>query len=186
MSGSDASDDSETVSGDGSSGTEEESVLYSSTEPELTTTTGETTDSRQTTATSETDLKSLVIRTTDAKLLPKDAEQEPPTTGEIEANPLTNDVIVNGLSELRRSLVNGKHTYSRLNVSSKHIADVEILCSYVHLRFVDLSRNFIRDLTPLASLEYLEVLDASGNCIDSPACVPVSKHLKVRPHLRIM
>ena len=124
----------------------------------------------------------MTIRTTGsallAKLTKRPDEQKPEEIQETVS--LTNEVVENNLSELRRSMVSGKYTYSRLNLSNQQLSDIDVVSSYIHLRFVDLSRNSISNLKPLAALEFLEVLDASENCIQNVQYIPVSKYLKVK------
>ncbi|KAH8855334.1 Leucine-rich repeat-containing protein 23 [Schistosoma japonicum] len=49
----------------------------------------------------------------------------------------------------------------------RNLLDIELLRSYIHLRFVILSNNFIGDLSPLTELSNLQYLKADNNQITS-------------------
>ena len=49
----------------------------------------------------------------------------------------------------------------------RELTDITMLSSYIHLRYVDLSRNNLRDLSPLNSLTHLLVLNVNNNHLTS-------------------
>lgn len=51
--------------------------------------------------------------------------------------------------------------------SPRDLTDINLLRSYIHLRYVDISENHITDLSPLNSLTHLLWLKADGNQLRS-------------------
>lgn len=49
--------------------------------------------------------------------------------------------------------------------SSRGLTDVMLLSSYIHVRYVDISKNLIRDLTPLNGMTHLLTLNAEFNLL---------------------
>lgn len=49
----------------------------------------------------------------------------------------------------------------------RNLADIVILSSFVHLRFLDISSNYLTDLSPLATLTELLWLKADTNRVQS-------------------
>lgn len=54
-----------------------------------------------------------------------------------------------------------------LVVTRRELTDIKILSSYIYLRYVDLSRNNLRDITPLNSLTHMLMLKADFNKLTS-------------------
>ncbi|KAJ3019059.1 Leucine-rich repeat-containing protein 23 [Thoreauomyces humboldtii] len=81
-------------------------------------------------------------------------------------NPLTVSMITPAISLLSRTGNGLSHAYTQLNLVSSGITDISILKTYPHLRYLDLSQNHIRDVTPLAQLEFLLSADLHGNRIE--------------------
>ena len=47
----------------------------------------------------------------------------------------------------------------------RELTDVSVLKKFIHLRFVDISRNSIKDISPLSSMSHLLTLNANQNAI---------------------
>lgn len=56
---------------------------------------------------------------------------------------------------------------SVLLVTLRELTDVKILSSYIYLRYVDLSKNNLRDISPLSSLTHMLTLQADFNKLTS-------------------
>lgn len=52
-------------------------------------------------------------------------------------------------------------------LSPRDLTDINLLRSYIHLRYVDISENHLTDLSPLNSLTHLLWLKADGNQLRS-------------------
>ncbi|NXG34170.1 LRC23 protein, partial [Dromaius novaehollandiae] len=59
----------------------------------------------------------------------------------------------------------------------RHLTDISLLQCYIHLRYVDLSENKLRDLSPLSSLTHLLWLKVDGNLLTS-ACMQELPYLQ--------
>ncbi|KAM7536689.1 hypothetical protein Aperf_G00000080926 [Anoplocephala perfoliata] len=87
---------------------------------------------------------------------------------EVVDNPLTKEMAASCLSLLKRLGYGFSHAFIKFDCINKKITDIEILEKFQFLRFVTLSHNYISDLTPLFSAEYLMYLKADYNCIVVP------------------
>ncbi|XP_039257437.2 leucine-rich repeat-containing protein 23-like [Styela clava] len=83
-------------------------------------------------------------------------------------NPLIQDVIPECLSLLCKIGSGLTHAYVRLDVHDRDITDIQLLKSFIHVRYVDLSGNFLRDITPLNHLTNMLTLKADKNQLTSP------------------
>lgn len=54
----------------------------------------------------------------------------------------------------------------------KQLTSLNAIGNYAHLRFVNVSKNQIADLTPLGDLPYLVCVDASENALATPCTLP--------------
>lgn len=52
-------------------------------------------------------------------------------------------------------------------VIRRELTDIKILSSYIYLRYVDLSKNNLRDISPLSSLTHMLTLKADFNKLTS-------------------
>ncbi|KAJ7379685.1 Leucine-rich repeat-containing protein 23 [Desmophyllum pertusum] len=59
------------------------------------------------------------------------------------------------------------HAYVRLDIHEKELTDISILNCFIHLRYVDLSGNQFKDISPLNSLTHLLTLKADRNLLYS-------------------
>ncbi|XP_005000703.1 leucine-rich repeat-containing protein 23 isoform X1 [Cavia porcellus] len=88
------------------------------------------------------------------------SEEWPPT-------PLTEEMMKEGLSMLCKTGNGLAHAYVKLDLKDRDLTDISLLCSYIHLRYVDISENHLTDLTPLNNLTHLLWLKADGNQLRS-------------------
>ncbi|XP_004448549.1 leucine-rich repeat-containing protein 23 [Dasypus novemcinctus] len=82
-------------------------------------------------------------------------------------NPLTEDMMKEGLSLLCKTGSGLAHAYVKLEVKERDLTDIHLLRTYIHLRYVDISENHLTDLTPLNNLTHLLWLKADGNRLRS-------------------
>jgi len=57
------------------------------------------------------------------------------------------------------------HAYVRLDVHEREITDIEILQSFIHLRYIDISKNSLKDISPLSALTHMLTLKADENLL---------------------
>lgn len=81
--------------------------------------------------------------------------------------PLTEDMVKEGLSMLCKTGNGLAHAYVKLDLKDRDLTDISLLCSYIHLRYVDVSENHLTDLAPLNNLTHLLWLKADGNQLRS-------------------
>ncbi|XP_059843054.1 leucine-rich repeat and guanylate kinase domain-containing protein-like isoform X4 [Hypanus sabinus] len=91
---------------------------------------------------------------------------------------LTEDIIVEGLSNLRRSATGMEQAYLHLSLPNYELSDISILCDYIHLQKLELPYNKITDLRCVSYMPYLIQLDASHNSLTSIAGLKLPKHIK--------
>ncbi|XP_072553067.1 leucine-rich repeat-containing protein 23 [Salminus brasiliensis] len=90
-------------------------------------------------------------------------EDETPEQDQIEPCPLTQDTIAQGLSLLCRTGNGLAHAFVKADLKDRRLTDIVLLSSFLHLRFLDISSNFLTDFSPLAALTQLLWLKADGN-----------------------
>ncbi|GFR81462.1 leucine-rich repeat-containing protein 23 [Elysia marginata] len=83
----------------------------------------------------------------------------------IPPNPLTEDIVAESLSLLCKTGDGLAHAYVRLDIHEREITDIEILQSFIHLRYVDVSKNALRDISPLSALTHMLTLKADENLL---------------------
>ncbi|XP_028748154.1 leucine-rich repeat-containing protein 23 [Peromyscus leucopus] len=81
--------------------------------------------------------------------------------------PLTEAMMKEGLSLLCKTGSGLAHAYIKLEAKDRDLTDINLLRSYIHLRYVDISENHLTDLSPLNSLTHLLWLKADGNQLRS-------------------
>jgi len=59
------------------------------------------------------------------------------------------------------------HAYVKLDARDRRLTDINILNSYIHLRYIDVSKNALRDISPLNALTHMLVLKADQNKLTS-------------------
>lgn len=101
----------------------------------------------------------------DEPVLSEDEEGE--EDEEFEVNPLTQELAAEALSLLCK-IGNGlAHAYVRLDIHGKEITDVEMLKTFIHLRYVDVSQNKLKDISSVNSLSHMLTLKADKNLLKS-------------------
>ncbi|XP_005106195.1 leucine-rich repeat-containing protein 23 isoform X2 [Aplysia californica] len=80
-------------------------------------------------------------------------------------NPLSEDLVAESLSLLCKTGDGLSHAYVRLDVHEREITDIEILQSFIHLRYIDVSKNSLKDISPLSALTHMLTLKADENLL---------------------
>ena len=94
-------------------------------------------------------------------------------------NPLTSEIVSSNISLLARTGNGLSFTYTRLEVHSKGITDLDILESYPNLRYVDVSENALVNINGLSHLDYILSLDVHSNNLTSiPLVIDKRKYLQ--------
>ncbi|XP_074015569.1 leucine-rich repeat-containing protein 23 [Numenius arquata] len=81
--------------------------------------------------------------------------------------PLTEEVLKEGLSLLCKTGNGLAHAYVKFEAKYKDLTDISLLECFIHLRYVDLSENKLRDLSPLSNLTHLLWLKVDRNLLTS-------------------
>ncbi|XP_014108754.1 PREDICTED: leucine-rich repeat-containing protein 23 [Pseudopodoces humilis] len=81
--------------------------------------------------------------------------------------PLTEEILKEGLSLLSKTGNGLALAYVRFEAKDKGLTDISLLERFMHLRYVDLSKNKLKDLAPLSSLTQLLWLKVDGNLLTS-------------------
>ncbi|KAM9388201.1 leucine-rich repeat-containing protein 23 [Phaethornis superciliosus] len=92
--------------------------------------------------------------------------------------PLTEEVLKEGLSLLCRTGDGLAHAYVKFEAKLKDLTDISLLECFIHLRYVDLSENKLKDLSPLSNLTQLLWLKVDGNLLTS-ACMQELPYLQI-------
>uniref|UniRef100_A0A670ZBM5 Leucine-rich repeat-containing protein 23 n=1 Tax=Pseudonaja textilis TaxID=8673 RepID=A0A670ZBM5_PSETE len=91
-----------------------------------------------------------------------EAEEEPQVS-----TSLNEEMVKEGLSLLCKTGNGLAHAFVKLEVREKELTDITFIHNYIHLRYVDLSDNLLRDLSPLAFLRHLLWLKVDNNRLTS-------------------
>ncbi|KAJ6658298.1 hypothetical protein lerEdw1_020570 [Lerista edwardsae] len=98
----------------------------------------------------------------------EEEEKEAPEEEEPQvSNPLTDEIMKEGLSLLCKTANGLAHAFVKLEAREKELTDISLIQNFIHLRYVDLSDNLLRDLSPLAALTHLLWLKVDGNRLTS-------------------
>jgi hypothetical protein len=93
--------------------------------------------------------------------------------------PLTADIVSSSISLLARTGNGLSFAYTRLEVHSKGITDLDVLESFPNLRYVDVSENSLTNIDGLHHLEYILSFDVHSNNLKSvPAVIDKRKYLQ--------
>ncbi|TGZ56850.1 hypothetical protein CRM22_010092 [Opisthorchis felineus] len=84
---------------------------------------------------------------------------------------LSREIISECISMPYRLGYGFSHAFIKLDCSDRRLSDIEILRSYIHLRFVILTGNFITDITPVSHIGHLIYLKADNNQIERVDCL---------------
>ncbi|XP_070266856.1 leucine-rich repeat-containing protein 23 isoform X1 [Myotis yumanensis] len=96
-----------------------------------------------------------------------DRKEEEDLSEEWMPTPLTEDMMKEGLSLLCKTGNGLAHAYVKLEVKERELTDIQLLRSYIHLRYVDISENHLTDVSALNHLTHLLWLKADGNRLRS-------------------
>ncbi|XP_049875914.1 uncharacterized protein LOC126373721 [Pectinophora gossypiella] len=102
------------------------------------------------------DVYSPVVRVRDIK-----------DVAEIVGGVLTRDMVNACLTYLKRTPILGDFVFIKLDLSNKHLVNIEVLQHYKYLVYLDLSANYLTDLTVLSHLLYLQNLSVSFNRLNT-------------------
>ncbi|XP_039573904.1 leucine-rich repeat-containing protein 23 [Passer montanus] len=97
----------------------------------------------------------------------KEEDEEKKEEEELVPRPLTEADLKEGLSLLCKTGNGLAHAYVKFEAKNKGLTDISLLESFIHLRYVDLSKNKLKDLAPLSSLTQLLWLKVDGNLLTS-------------------
>ncbi|KAM8977841.1 leucine-rich repeat-containing protein 23 isoform X1 [Sarcophilus harrisii] len=107
----------------------------------------------------------------DEKETDEEEKEEGEEAEEFIPNPITEDIMKEGLSLLCKTGNGLSHAYVKLEAKDKELTDISLLSSYIHLRYVDLSENRLSDLSPLNNLTHLLWLKLDYNRLQSARMV---------------
>ncbi|XP_053610888.1 uncharacterized protein LOC128675477 [Plodia interpunctella] len=80
---------------------------------------------------------------------------------------LTRDMVTACLTYLARTPILGDWVYIKLDLSSKHLINIDVLKHYKFLVYLDLSSNFLTQLNVLSFLPYLQYLSVAFNRLET-------------------
>ncbi|KAL0871209.1 hypothetical protein ABMA27_004981 [Loxostege sticticalis] len=80
---------------------------------------------------------------------------------------LTRDMVTACLSYLKRTPILGDYVYIKLDLSSKHLMNIDVLQHYKYLVYLDLSSNLLTELHVLSHLLYLQFLSVAFNRLNT-------------------
>ncbi|XP_008497387.1 leucine-rich repeat-containing protein 23 [Calypte anna] len=106
------------------------------------------------------------------------SEQEEEEEQVVAPCPLTEEVLKEGLSLLCKTSDGLAHAYVKFEAKLKDLTDISLLECFIHLRYVDLSENKLKDLSPLSNLTQLLWLKVDGNLLAS-ACMQELPYLQI-------
>ncbi|XP_074125175.1 leucine-rich repeat-containing protein 23 isoform X2 [Sminthopsis crassicaudata] len=107
----------------------------------------------------------------DEKETDEEEKEEGEEAEEFIPNPITEDIMKEGLSLLCKTGNGLSHAYVKLEAKDKELTDISLLSSYIHLRYVDLSENRLTELSPLNNLTHLLWLKLDYNRLQSARMV---------------
>ncbi|CAG9788721.1 unnamed protein product [Diatraea saccharalis] len=90
-------------------------------------------------------------------------EDVPELTGGI----LSRDMVTACLSYLKRTPILGDFVYIKLDLSSKHLINIDVLQHYKYIVYLDISSNLLTELSVLKYLLYLQYLSVAFNRLNT-------------------
>jgi len=113
-----------------------------------------------------------------------DYEEEPAPEGEgaegeegggekLPDNPLVQEMIPEYLSLLSKIGTGLAHAYVRFDAHERDLTDIEYLKKFIHVRYLDLSGNFLSDISSINNLTHLLTLKMDRNNLTSAALDPL-------------
>ncbi|XP_060080190.1 leucine-rich repeat-containing protein 23-like isoform X1 [Ylistrum balloti] len=97
----------------------------------------------------------------------EEEEEQKEEEEKVPENPLSEEAVAESLSLLCKTGDGLSHAYVRLDVHEKELTNVSILKSFIHLRYVDVSKNNLKDISCLSALTHMLTLKADYNMITS-------------------
>ncbi|KAL3862321.1 hypothetical protein ACJMK2_008298 [Sinanodonta woodiana] len=82
-------------------------------------------------------------------------------------NPLTDEIVAESLSLLCKTGDGIGHAFVRLDLHERGLTQINLLKSFVHLRYVDVTKNNLKDISPLSALTHMLTLKADYNLLTS-------------------
>lgn len=108
----------------------------------------------------EEDAEQLGEEEQDAEHVEEEEEEE-----KVPPNPLTDEMIAESLSLLCKTGDGLAHAYVRVDIHERGVTDIDIVKSFIHLRYVDISKNSLKDISPLSALTHMLTLKADENLL---------------------
>ena len=97
---------------------------------------------------------------------------------------LRGELLHKSLGDVCRTADGTGYAFIRLTCCGKGVTNLpESLQQYIHLRYIDISGNKVRDLTPFSRLPHLLTLNASVNSIEDLSCLSSSEAV---PYLSLL
>ena len=87
--------------------------------------------------------------------------------------PISEEILAEGLSLLCKTGNGLAHAYVRLDAAQRELTEINILKNYIHLRYIDLSNNNLKDISPINSLTHLLTLKLDFNKLTSAKLDPL-------------
>ncbi|XP_052286707.1 leucine-rich repeat-containing protein 23-like isoform X3 [Dreissena polymorpha] len=95
-------------------------------------------------------------------------EQEPEEEEEkLPEVPLTEEMMPECLSLLCKTGDGLAHAYVKIDIKERELTNISLLKSFIHLRYVDVSKNKLKDISPLSALTHMLTLKADENLLTS-------------------
>lgn len=91
----------------------------------------------------------------------EEEEERPPDL------PINEDIMADSLQLLCKTGNGLSHAYVRLDAGQKEITDISLLKNYIHLRYIDLSNNNLKEIDSLNVLTHLLTLKLDFNKLTS-------------------
>ncbi|XP_031764856.2 uncharacterized protein LOC113516207 [Galleria mellonella] len=80
---------------------------------------------------------------------------------------LTRDMVTACLTYLTRTPILGDFVYVKLDLSAKHLMNIDVLQHYKYLVYLDVSSNLLTELSVLSYLPYLQFLSVAFNRLNT-------------------
>merc|ERR1712004_833502 len=97
--------------------------------------------------------------------LGEEEDLPPELSGDVDQ--LNEEMVAENLSLLSRIGDGLAHAYIKLDLREKEITDASILNKFIHIRFADLSRNNLKDISCLGAMTHLMTLRVDNNLLTS-------------------
>lgn len=102
---------------------------------------------------------------------------QPAEEEELSSNTLTLETAGECLSMLCKTGDGLAHAYANMDVKDRQLTDVSVLRTFIHVRYLDLSGNFLTDISAVGGLTHLLTIRADRNRL-------TSAHFQELPYLQ--